>query len=299
VVDLFVDGQDHAEGQIEHTSERTLSLEGELLGESESEPVTLRFDGLAEEDKKLEVWLPTWASVELCGLRADAPVSASDDARPRWIHYGSSISHGVGALRPSQTWPAVAARLAGVDLLNLGVGGNCHLDQFVARAIRDTSAACISLKIGINIAGGDTLKYRTFVPAIHGFLDTVRDGHPDTPIVIVSPIICPMLEDAPGPILPDEDGGMAAKPDSREGKNALSLRRMREILEEVVETRSADDLHLHYLDGLRLFGEGDLAELPDGAHPSPAGYVQLGERFAELAFGGDGCFAEVGTASPA
>src|SRR5712691_10778498 len=61
VVDLFVDGQDHAEGQIEHTSERTLSLEGELLGESESEPVTLRFDGLAEEDKKLEVWLPTWA----------------------------------------------------------------------------------------------------------------------------------------------------------------------------------------------------------------------------------------------
>ena len=78
---------------------------------------------------------------------------------------------------------------------------------------------------------------------------------------------------------------MAAKPDSREGKNALSLRRMREILEEVVETRSADDLHLHYLDGLRLFGEGDLAELPDGAHPSPAGYVQLGERFADWTSG--------------
>jgi len=292
-VDLFVDGQDHAERQIEHTSERTMSLAGDLLGESEAGSLTLRFDDLPDGDKELEVWLPAWATVELRELRANAPVRMSENARAKWIHYGSSISHCAEAPRPSQTWPAVAAQLARVDLINLGVGGSCHLDPFVARAIRDTPAECISLKIGTNIAGGDTLKYRTFVPAIHGFLDTVRDGHPDIPIVLVSPIICPVLEESPGPVMLDGAEIRLANEPGIQYPNALSLRRMREILEETVETRSPGDPHLHYLDGLRLFGEADLPDLPDGVHPNPAGYVRIGERFAELVFGRDGCFAEV------
>jgi hypothetical protein len=201
-------------------------------------------------------------------------------------------------VRPSQTWPAIAARRAGVELLNLGVSGNCHLDQFVARAIRDKPASCISLKVGINIAGGATLTHRTFGPAVHGFLDTLRDGHPDAPILVVSPIICPMLEDSAGPIALDENGEATVSPEGPQGTGARSLRQMREILEEVVKVRSADDAHLHYLDGLTLFGESDLAELPDGVHPSPAGYVQIGERFADLVFGPDGSFAGVAAGLP-
>ena len=34
---------------------------------------------------------------------------------------------------------------------------------------------------------------------MHGFLDTLRDGHPDTPLVLVSPLYCPIHEETPGP----------------------------------------------------------------------------------------------------
>ena len=296
VFDLLVDGRDQAQQPIDRVAERTFNLEGELLDESQPVVVTLRFDGLPGDQKNLELWFPASTVVELRALRADAPLQVSEETRPRWIHYGSSISHGMEAHSPTGTWPAIAARLADVELLSLGVAGQCHLDPFVARAIRDTPAACISLKVGINIAEADTLKYRTFVPAVHGFLDTVREGHPDAPILVISPIICPMLEDSAGPVAL-AGGGPVHSAGEQLGKNALSMRRMREILKEIVDVRAADDQGLYYLDGLHLFGEGDIDELPDGVHPSPAGYVRIGERFAATAFTSPGCFADTSAAA--
>jgi hypothetical protein len=285
-VELFVDGDRFAERRIAHTTEPGVTEDGELVSESAPVPVTLRFDVLPGRDKEVEIWLPSGAVIELRMLRADAPVRQVPDASPCWIHYGSSISHGDWSMAPSDTWPAIAARRAGLDLFNLAVPGGCHLDPFVARAIRDTPATSISLKVGINIAIGDTFKYRTLVAALHGFLDTIRDGHKATPILVVSPIICPILEDSPGPVLPAEEGFAPAPcPAALHDKDALSLRRMRELLRDVVESRSAHDPQLRYLDGLDLFGPLDLADLPDGIHPSPAGYRRIGERFAAIAFG--------------
>ena len=46
------------------------------------------------------------------------------------------------------------------------------------------------------------MRLRAFTPAVHGFLDTIREGHPTTPLLVVSPILCPIHEDTPGPIAP-------------------------------------------------------------------------------------------------
>ena len=118
--------------------------------------------------------------------------------RRRWVHHGSSISHCMEASSPTRTWPVVAARMANVELLNLGLGGNCHLDQFVARTMRDEDADVLSLKVGINVVNLDSLKERTFAPALHGFIDTIREGKPNTPFLIASPIFCPSAENASG-----------------------------------------------------------------------------------------------------
>ncbi|GAB2845005.1 hypothetical protein GCM10027176_56010 [Actinoallomurus bryophytorum] len=77
------------------------------------------------------------------------------------MHHGSSISHCCEAEGPLGTWPVVAARLAGADLLNLGLAGNAMVDHFTARTIRDRPADLISLKLGINVVNGDTLRPRT------------------------------------------------------------------------------------------------------------------------------------------
>ena len=251
-------------------------------------PTTLRID-LPPGSTDVEVWLPHDEQTELVDLRADAPVVPLPDDRPRWVHHGSSISHGSVATHPTETWPVVAARLGGLSLANLGFGGSALLDPFVARTIRDTPADLVSLKIGINLVNVDLLRRRALGPAVHGYLDTIRDGHPDTPIRLVSPIFCGIHESTPGPAAPDlaafAEGRVAflASGDPAEvAGGRLTLEVVREVLAEVVERRG--DPHLTYVDGLGLYGPADAERLPlpDNLHPDPATHRLIGERFAAL-----------------
>lgn len=159
---------------------------------------TVRFD-LPAGDNDVEIWLPHYERIELVALRADAPIGALPEERRRWVHHGSSISQGSNASSPTTTWPALAAGSAGVDLVNLGFSGSALLDPFVARAIRDQPADIVSVKLGINLVNADLMSQRAFGPAVHGFLDTIRDGHSDTPLIVVGPLYCPIHETAPGP----------------------------------------------------------------------------------------------------
>ncbi|MCU1391834.1 MAG: GDSL-like Lipase/Acylhydrolase family [Ilumatobacteraceae bacterium] len=257
---------------------------------------TICFDGLGTDTKAVELWVPHAASTELQALRIGetATVTATPPSgRRRWVHYGSSISHCMEADTPTQTWPAVAATIAEVELFSLGLAGECLLDQFVARTIRDLPADVISLKLGINVVNGDAMRERVFVPAVHGLLDTIREGHPDTPILVVSPIFCPSAEDHPGPTLMGPDGGFDTVPGMDEIRSGcLTLRRIRELLAEIVTVRrDAGDAHLTYLDGLELFGADDAGDLPDRLHPNNDGYGRMGRRFAAHAFAADGPFA--------
>jgi hypothetical protein len=249
----------------------------------------VRFEGLAPTEKSCELWLPTNALVELRSFSIDSDAVLNPpppSTLPRWLHYGSSISQCAEASSPTATWPAIAARLAGMNLQSFGFGGQCHLDQFVARTIRDQSADRISLKIGINIVNMDSMRERVFVPALHGFLDTVREGKPETPILLLSPIYCPSAETNPGPTLLGDDGKFRTVPGNEElRQGCMSLSLMRELTESVVETRQQQgDQHLRYLSGLSLFGPEDARDLPDDLHPNPEGYVRMGERFHAAVF---------------
>jgi hypothetical protein len=252
------------------------------------EPTTLVI-ALPPGEAHVEVWLPHDEQTELIALRADAPVSPVPDDRPRWVHHGSSVSHGSVAVHPTEPWPVVAARLAGLDLVNLGLGGSALLDPFVARTIRDTPADVISLKIGINLVNQDLLRRRALGPAVHGWLDTIRDGHPTTPIRLVSPVFCGIHESVPGPTGPDmqalAEGRVAfvatGDPEAV-ARGSLTLEVVREVLAEVVERR--DDPHLSYVDGLALYGPADAERLPlpDNLHPDSGIHRLIGERFAAL-----------------
>jgi hypothetical protein len=252
----------------------------------------VRFAGLPAGDKDVEIWLPHDEATALVALRSDAPLAPSSASRgKRWLHHGSSISHGSNAVHPTGTWPAVAARLAGADLLNLGFGGGALLDPFVARTIQDQPADLISLKLGINLVNMDLMRLRAFGPAVHGFLDTIREGHGDTPLLVVSPILCPIHEHTPGPTAPDFATGRLRfraagnADDTAGGKLTLSV--IRDVLARIVAQRREHDPNLHYLDGRTLYGDGDHVSLPlpDGLHPDGAAHALIGARFAAAAFG--------------
>jgi len=287
VFDLVVDGKVLESVSTDVGTYLSLAADGQLVV-TPGPTATVRFENLpGDAEAELEVWLPHAATVSIRSARisAGATLAAGTPGGVRWVHYGSSISHCLEASSPTETWPAAVALRAGWDLQDIGLGGQCMVDPFVARTIRDLPADLISTKLGINVVNGDTFRERTFVPALHGFLDTVREGHPDTPLLVVTPIYCPSAELAPGPTVLQPDGryGVAARPEElRVG--ALSLGRIRELVTTVVQARqAAGDRNLHLLDGLRLFGEADLDDLYDGLHPNAAGYLRMADRFFEHA----------------
>jgi hypothetical protein len=283
VFDLVVDGD--LRESVATTEGTRLSLRPDgALDVLPGDTATVRFAALpGDRAPVVELWLPHAAVVTLRAVRVStgASVSAAETRGKRWIHYGSSISHCVEATGPTRTWPCAVALRAGWNLQNLGFGGQCMLDQFVARTIRDLPADAISVKLGINVVNGDTLRERTFVPALHGFLDTVREGHPATPIVIVTPIYCPAVENAPGPTVLQPDGRFGSVPRPAElAVGALSLTRIRELIGLVVGIRQ--DSQLHLVDGLQVFGPADVDDLYDGLHPNAEGYLRMADRFFDL-----------------
>ncbi|MGD7788372.1 GDSL-type esterase/lipase family protein [Propionibacteriaceae bacterium Y1700] len=260
-------------------------------------PGTLRFE-LPGRPCRIEIWLPHNETTELIALRANAPIEpAAQQAGPVWLHHGSSISQGSNAVGPTDIWPVLAARAAGVDLVNLGFGGSAMLDPFMARVMRDQPADLLSVKIGINVVNGDVMRLRAFTAAVHGFLDTIRDGHPDAPLLVITPTFCAIHEATPGPggfdmaaLGRGEMRFLATGDPAGVAGGQLTLQVIREELGRIVTRRAEQDPQLHLLDGLELYGEADAAEhpLPDNLHPDSATHRLIGERFTSLALTGSG-----------
>lgn len=243
-----------------------LVCNGDLIGTRNlSGRADFSFEDLPAGDKRLELWLPQWGGFRLKGLELDdgATLAPAEDPRPRWLTYGSSISQCAEAASPTRTWPAIVARTRGLNLTCLGFSGECHLDGTVARVLRDLPAEVISLCVGINIQGGNSLSERTFAPALIGFIQTVREGHPETPLVVVSPVHSPPREMVPN-------------------KLGLSLQAVRQEVAKVVKLFVAHgDANLFYVDGLELLGPEHAHLLPDALHPNTDGYRVIAENFLE------------------
>lgn len=289
-IDVLVNGVLHTRDELSGGDRLEVDLQTGASSTYKGGRHTTFVDGLGGGTKDVEFWLPHNEAINLVELRTDARVVAKRNRLKLWVHHGSSISQGSNALGPTEVWPTVAARAAGnIELQNLGLGGSALVDPFVARVMRDSPADVISVKLGINVVNLDSMRLRAFVPAVNGFLDTIRDGHPETPLLLISPIFCGIHENTPGPGAVDTDtlgtGQVQFIATGRPGdtvQGRLTLQIIRDALRAVVERRR-DDANLHYVDGLQLYGLEDsyAHPLPDGLHPNSAAHSLIGRRFAE------------------
>jgi len=243
-VDLLVDGQRHDRQQ--RPRERTV----------------FTFENLPSGTHRLAVYLPHVSPTLVRGVWIDDDAIAEPaPPRPRWITHGSSITQCGQAEGPSETWPALVGERFGLDHTNLGFGGQCKLDTVMARCIRDMPADCLSLCLGINAMGDYT--ERTFRQAVLNMILTVRDGHPATPLVVISPIYSPDREADPSP-------------------TGMTLQKQRQQIADAVEQlQQRGDAALHYVDGLDLFGADYLDYMPDRLHPDAEGIRLLADNVAE------------------
>jgi len=225
------------------------------------------FEGLEAGEKRLELWLPQRGDFALKRFEIDdnATLRPFEDSRPRWVTYGSSITHCRAASSPSRTWPGIVAQTQNWNHTNLGYGGQCHLDPQMARLIRDLPADYLSICAGINIYSGPSLNQRSFRPALIGTIQIIREKHPTTPLLVISPIYSHPRETNPnsqGWTLPD----------------------YRAAVEEAVETlRAHGDENVHYLSGLKIAGEECDPLMPDRLHPDAEGCEVMAQNFLRYA----------------
>ena len=283
--DLFVNGKEAQSvlAQNGNTLRLELSLPNVAILKETIEPGAddlIVFNNLGDEMKDIEIWFPSSAVVEVGPIETNSEILApTQDSNKKWIHYGSSISQCGEAERPLDIWPVRASKLLGLNLTSYGFGGQCHLDGFVARSIANTPADFISLKLGINVVNADTLRERTFIPAVHNFLDIIREKQPNVPILIISPIWCPFHETTPGPTLLGDNGLYSKERPAELQTGVLTLTKVRTLLPEIIKKR--DDKNLHFMSGLDLFDKEDVANMPDLLHPNSAGYRDMADRFAK------------------
>lgn len=221
--------------------------------------------GMKDGEKVMELWLPQRGDFALRSfwLEGGKLLEKVEDKRLRWITYGSSITHCKEAASPSVTWPGIVARTLELNHMNMGFGGQCHLDPLIAQIIRDQPADFISICAGINVYGAGSLNVRTFGSHLIGFVRLLREKHVTTPILLMSPIF-------------------SCHRETEKNAVGLTLVDMRNEVHTAWEKLVAHgDNHIHYLNGLDVFDATMEPLLGDKLHPTSEGYAKMGLNFLE------------------
>lgn len=258
-VDLETVGDDECDGVLD------VIVNGELLVRRVVPNATCAFRvDLPPGNNEVEVWLPHAARIKIRPVQfhGASTIAPAERSGQHWVAYGSSITQGNAAGGPTRTWPARVSRMLGIDVTALGMAGQCHLDHAVAHTISGLNADVISLCLGINIYGGATFNERSLPSALSGFFHTIRNRHPYTPLLVITPI---------------------ASPDREEEANSvgLTLAHIRQLVERSARIMiDHGDEHMHLISGLDIISPSDSHLLHDGLHPDDAGYKLMAERLA-------------------
>ncbi|QGV81653.1 GDSL-type esterase/lipase family protein [Streptomyces ficellus] len=202
---------------------------------------------------------PESQAPEILGVRAVDGTLSPAAPRPRWLVHGDSITEGWWSTRPAHAWPAVAGRALGVDAVNLGYAGSARGELSIAQQLARLPADLLTLAFGTNCWSGVPHSAPLLYETTRAFISLVRQGHPDTPLLLLSPLL---------------------RPEAESTANALgaTLAELRTAMEEAVRDLAADgDGRLDLLPGRDLIGPGQLA---DGLHPDDAGHARVAEAVA-------------------
>lgn len=152
------------------------------------------------------------------------------------VFYGGAMTQGLSASRPGNAYANIVGRMLNADTINLGVMSKARGDAAIAEyiaGIGEISAFVLELDDG---ASADELRANHY-----NFYKTVRDAHPDIPIII-----------------------MNTPTYSEEATNAASERR-EVILETYKKALEAGDRLVYFLDANSTFPHtGDLLDIYTG-----------------------------------
>src|SRR5690348_13372895 len=137
--------------------------------------------------REITLYLPLYMGVKVVGIGVDAEARI-ERAKPfaaakPVVFYGTSITQGGCASRSGMSYQAILGRTLNVDFVNLGFSGNGLGEPELARAVAAIDASCFVLDFAQNNPTVESLK-EVYAP----FLETIRSKHPQTPVLVITPI---------------------------------------------------------------------------------------------------------------
>ena len=131
------------------------------------------------------LYLPMFSILNSVRIGIDGGAEIYPSANPfrhRVGIFGSSFTHGACASRPGLSYPAIFSRETGINLLSLGVSGQCKLQPVFARIIADADIDALILDAFSNP------KPEEAEARIFPFIETIQAKHPDIPIIFQATI---------------------------------------------------------------------------------------------------------------
>jgi hypothetical protein len=212
------------------------------------------FDKRPEEMRNLTLYLPLYSEVKILAIGVNENAQFEQQLpfvlEKPVVYYGSSITQGGCASHPGMSYQAILSRNLNIDFVNQGYSGNGMGEPEMAETLASIDAACYVLDFGVNLPDADSLN-KVYGP----FLDILRAGCPDTPIIAVTPIYNAF--------------------EFWESNKATQMRNV--IRREVARLRQAGDDNIILVEGFELLGPEFADGFVDGLHPNDLGLLTMAE----------------------
>lgn len=212
------------------------------------------------EQKKLRditLNFPSFVNISdvFIALEEDAAVEEASPYldKKRIIFYGSSITHGACASRPSNTYENILSRRMNFDYLNLGFASGAKAEDTIIDYISTLDMSVFVFDYDHNAKTPEFLE-QTHYPALERF----RKAQPDTPIIMLS------------------------RPNQCCGKKEAE-ERVRIIRESYQKLVAKGDKNVHFINGQDIFNSHDSEMMTvDDTHPSDFGFYCMAEELENV-----------------
>ena len=173
------------------------------------------------------------------------------------VFYAGSITQGCSASRPGMCHTNILSRWLDSDILNLGLSGSDKGEPALAEYISNLEMSAFVHGYGYN---SPSIEY--FENTYYPFYKTIREKHPDIPILMVS---CPVAITL------------------KEAKREELLTRRREVtMNAYLKALEEGDKNVWFVDGCAVMGaEGEEATI-DGGHFTDLGYLNYAKNLMPL-----------------
>ena len=216
--------------------------------------------GLADIKKEpgehlITLYMPTHSHLSelYVGLKPGSKISSAPDHKYEKpvVFYGSSITHGTGATRAGNPYPAQVSKRLDMNFINLGFGGLAKGEAAMAEYIATLDMAALVYDYDFNAPTSEHLR-ATHEP----FFKIIREAQPNLPILITS------------------------RPCSFRSGEENTAERFSIIKQTYDNAKAKGDENVYIINGHEFFGEYGPECTVDGTHPNDFGYRFMAEKIS-------------------